>query len=82
MLSEEVGYIHFTPYQIVSGAKLVRFIVIETGACAATGRLRSREIGLDGVIDWRAEGDGIDQETIMGFVRQRMERLDRWPTKE
>jgi hypothetical protein len=45
-------------------------------------RLRSHEIGHDGVINWRAEGDGIDQETIMGFVRQRMERLDRWPTKE
>ncbi len=44
-------------------------------------RLRSQEIGSDGVIHWRPEGDGIDQETIMGFVRQRMERLERWPTK-
>ena len=45
-------------------------------------RLRSHEIGPDGVINWRAEGDGIDQETIRGFVRQRMERLERWPTVE
>jgi hypothetical protein len=29
----------FRSVPIVSGAKLVRFIVIETGACAATGRL-------------------------------------------
>jgi hypothetical protein len=45
-------------------------------------RLRSHEIGSDGVIHWRSEGEAIDQETIMGFVRQRMERLERWPTKE
>ena len=45
-------------------------------------RLRSHEIGPDGAIHWRSEGDGIDQETIMGFVRQRMERVERWPTVE
>jgi hypothetical protein len=43
-------------------------------------RLRSHEIGSDGVIHWRSEGEGIDEETIRGFVRQRMERLERWPT--
>jgi hypothetical protein len=43
-------------------------------------RLRSQEIGSDGAIHWRPEGEGLDQETIMGFVRQRMERLERWPT--
>jgi RES domain-containing protein len=42
-------------------------------------RLRSREIGPDGVIHWRSEGEGIDEETIMRFVRQRMEQLERWP---
>jgi hypothetical protein len=45
-------------------------------------RLRSHEIGLDGAIHWRPEGEGIDGETIMGFVGQRMDRLERWPTKE
>jgi RES domain len=45
-------------------------------------RLRSHEIGPDGVIRWRSEGEGLDQETIMRFVRRRMEKLDRWPTKE
>jgi hypothetical protein len=44
-------------------------------------RMRSHEIGADGAIHWRPEGDGLDQETIMRFVRRRMEELDRWPTK-
>lgn len=44
-------------------------------------RQRSHEIGPDGLIRWRAEGDGIDQESIMRFVRGRMELLSRWPTK-
>jgi RES domain len=43
-------------------------------------RLRSYEIGTDGVIHWRPTGDGLDQESIMSFVRRRMEQLERWPT--
>lgn len=44
-------------------------------------RLRSREIGTDGVIHWRSEGDGLDQESIRRFVRNRLDLLQRWPTK-
>jgi hypothetical protein len=44
-------------------------------------RSRSREIGPDGLIHWRPEGEGLDQEAIMRFVRHRMEQLECWPTK-
>jgi hypothetical protein len=44
-------------------------------------RVRSNEIGPDGVINWRPEGEGLYQETIMRFVRQRMQQMERWPTK-
>ncbi len=44
-------------------------------------RQRSSQIGPDGVFHWCPEGEGIDQESIMRFVRGRMELLKRWPTK-
>jgi hypothetical protein len=44
-------------------------------------RLRSREIGADGMIQWGAPGEGINQETIRGFVRRRIEELDQWPAQ-
>ena len=41
--------------------------------------LRSREIGTDNVINWQPKGVGINEETIRGFTRRRVNQLDHWP---
>ena len=40
---------------------------------------RSREIGPDGVITWRAPGEGIDQQEIIRFARHRLQSLAEAP---
>lgn len=40
---------------------------------------RSHEIGSDGVIEWRAPGEGITVEEIMRFSRRRVQNIHEWP---
>jgi hypothetical protein len=40
---------------------------------------RSKDIGPDGIITWRAPGEGMNQAEIMRFARQRVKDLAEWP---